>query len=81
MRPIESLHAAREIGVRSFKGDVIVVCHQRVREDPPAKPLCILGKCVQEFLPVCIIPENMLALISTSVHMPQCSRILETKWS
>jgi hypothetical protein len=65
VNPVELAHAIREIAIRGFNHQMVVVDHQAVGVTEPMKSLRNLGEGVKKKLPVGVVFENWLSFVAS----------------
>jgi hypothetical protein len=78
---LKPTHARREIRLRSFQEQMVVITHQRIRMNPKPRPLANLSKRSQKGLPVFVIENNIPSPIAPRHHMIKRPCILDSNLS
>jgi hypothetical protein len=74
-------HARREIRLRSFEEQMVVITHQRIRMNPKTRPLANLSQRSQKSLPVFVIENNIPSPIAPRHYMIKGTSILDSNLS
>jgi hypothetical protein len=74
-------HARREIRLRSFQEQMVVITHQRIRMNPKPRPLANLSQRSQKGLPVFVIENNIPSPIASRHYMIKRPSILDSNLS
>jgi hypothetical protein len=63
---------------RSLDDDMIMVLHQAEGMHPPVRFLASLRKGLDEFMPIHVVQEDIIALVPTAHHVIQGTGILHS---
>src|SRR5262249_33679429 len=74
-------HPVRQIALRRFNQEVVMVIHEAIRVAEPVIPLDDLGEEGKKALPVCVIHVDGSARVAAAGHMIQSARKFETQGS
>jgi hypothetical protein len=74
-------HTRREIRLRSFQEQMVVITHQRIRMNPEPRPLANLSQRSQKGLPVFVIENNITSPITPRHYMIKGPSILDSNLS
>jgi hypothetical protein len=74
-------HAHREIRLRRFQEQMVVITHQRIPMNPKPRPLANLPQRSQKGLPVFVIENNIPSPIAPRHYMIKGPRILDSNLS
>jgi hypothetical protein len=74
-------HARREIRLRRFQEQMVVITHQRIRMNPKTRPLANLSQRSQKGFPVFVIENNIPFAITPRQQMIKRPSILDSNLS
>src|SRR5262249_17353123 len=74
-------HPVRQIALRRFNQEVVMVIHEAIRVAEPMIPLDDVGEEGKKALSVCIIRVNGRARVAAAGYMIQSARKFETQRS
>lgn len=78
---VESLHASGKGRLERFDEQMVVIGHQRVRVNAPAEVALHAGGQCEKAKPVGVVEEDVPAIDSAVVDVPESAGLLKTKWS
>ena len=78
---IELAHAGREISIKSFNDQVIMICHQTIPVAEPVELPANLTEQIEPLLPIIVMKKNIIRAVTTGSDVITSTRIFYTKWS
>jgi hypothetical protein len=74
-------HPVRQIALRRFNQEVVMVIHEAIRVAEPMIPLDDLGEQARKALPICVIRVDGRTRVAAASHMINSARKFETQGS
>ena len=76
---VELSHPFREVCLRSFDDQVVVIVHEAVSVTEPPKPVPDAGEKIEEITPVLVSLEDLLTGVSSTGHMIDGARVFDAE--